>query len=1157
MRKILTVTKNELIRYFVSPLAYVYLFCFVLLNASFATYFGDFFNRGQADLQSMFMFQPWLYLLFIPGISMRLWAEEFHSKTVVQLVTQPISITQLVIGKFLAAWLFCGLALLLTFPFWLTVNALGQPDNFVIFIGYCGSFVLAGAMLAVSQTMSALTKNQIIALVLAVIANLLFFWSGIEYVLAFCRMFMPDTLIDVVASFSFLTHFNNITYGLIELRDLIFFAALIVFCLYTTVLIINVKTAGTSGWLNSSSKTYNVAAWLMLLTIFFGINVLANNLTANIQYDATQEKNYTLTESTQNILKNLKEPVLAKLYFSPILEQRNPDLREQFNNIRILLQKYKNAAKGKFDYKIYYPKLLDAEEDVALADGLQPIPLIDLNQTALFGLTVEDTLQNKEVIPFFAQTQYGRLEQDITTKIYELGHPRKTLGIISGLPIFGESSVGGQVISSDPWQIIALLEKNYRLHNIEKPEDFDEFKFDVLMMFYPHDLSKEMIEKIKDYSRHDGKILLVLDPANEASRLYAPATGPLKPSDIGELEQFWRIKLFPNYVVADLQNSVTVDATTDYTKNPVFSQDVIQFKIKHNDMNPVHPVTKNLHEIMFASASIVTPDMDAYNEKRIIFYPLLRAGEISELVSSEAVQNGVNPQELLKDFERDGNQKILAAEVIGLEEDRKFDLIAVADSDFLYDRFWMDKVRLLESEYVTAVFDNANFFLNAVDYLAGDTALLGLRGKRALSREFNDIELLRRINSLSYKQAEMQIFEEIDAAKRAIQEVWAKKEFENRENFTPDELAIISNIRLQLNDFRQRLSELRYQAQHNISDIGSRIAFLNIWLLPLLCGIILLLWSAVRLFKRRAQLRFALKINRRLCVLCAVAVFTTAVALVSVWLINRSSVDSYENKLVFPEFTAQINNIDTIVLKTNKQQLTFELKDNLWTLKEMPDLPVYQERIRRLLTTVADARYFARKSDKAENLAMFNLLPIEDKNSGVTRLTFKSGEREIQSFNLGDIDVDIGRGLKSAYMRFDNQFQVWEISADFVSMDLDWHNWTYSHLWDLRFGRPSADENNPYRERYLVNVMRLLLNIPYIKVIDDPQKEALAAIQFNIEGSNRTVLSLHKDGDTAYATYIFDEANNNPHLKMLARYLNGKACVIENDKMEMLLEIIK
>ena len=152
MKSLFVVTKNELIRYFVSPLAYVYLLSFIVLNASFAIYFGDFFNHGQADLLSMFVFQPWLYLLFIPGISMRLWAEEFHSKTIIQIITQPVKVSSLVIGKFFAAWIFCGIALLLTFPFWITVNILGIPDNNVILMGYCGSFIIAGCMLAISQT---------------------------------------------------------------------------------------------------------------------------------------------------------------------------------------------------------------------------------------------------------------------------------------------------------------------------------------------------------------------------------------------------------------------------------------------------------------------------------------------------------------------------------------------------------------------------------------------------------------------------------------------------------------------------------------------------------------------------------------------------------------------------------------------------------------------------------------------------------------------------------------------------------------------------------------------------------------------------------------------------------------------------------------------
>ena len=160
MRSVGIIIKTEFLRYFYSPVAYVYLICFLLLNGLFTFYFGHFFEQGQANLLSMFAYQPWLYLLFVPGIAMRSWAEEFRTKTVLQIATLPISLSAFVWGKFFAAWLFCGLALVLTFPFWISVNILGNPDNVVIMAGYLGSFLLSGCMLAIAQTMSSLTKNQ-------------------------------------------------------------------------------------------------------------------------------------------------------------------------------------------------------------------------------------------------------------------------------------------------------------------------------------------------------------------------------------------------------------------------------------------------------------------------------------------------------------------------------------------------------------------------------------------------------------------------------------------------------------------------------------------------------------------------------------------------------------------------------------------------------------------------------------------------------------------------------------------------------------------------------------------------------------------------------------------------------------------------------------
>lgn len=1154
MKKLWIVTKNELMRYFVSPLAYVYLLCFLILNASFALYFGDFFNRGQANLYALFEFQPWLYLLFIPGISMRLWAEEFKSKTVVQIVTMPVNISALVGGKFFASWIFCAIALILTFPFWLTVNILGTPDNSVIALGYLASFILAGCMLSISQTMSALTKNQVIALVLAVIANLVFFWSGVEYILSFFRLFLPDNIIDVIASFSFISHFSTLSVGLLELRDVIFFITIILFFNFTTVLIVNFRTAGTSGWLKSTEKSYYITAWFLLLLGFFGINILANNWGRNIQFDATQEKLFTLTDDTKSVLRNLPEPVVAKLYFSNILEQRNSNLRQMFDNIRILLKKYKTASNGKFDYKVYNPAFLSTEEDIALADGLQPIPLIDINQNALFGMTLEDTLQNKRVIPFFAQERQANLEQDITSKIYQLYHKKKTIGVLTGLPIFGTTSDDGSAIS-ERWKIVDLWAENFKVINITAPEDFNE-KFDALVLVSPFGIPQNFLPKIKEYTHAGGNILLIVDPANEASRLYSFMNNRLQPSDIGELADLWHIRFYDEYVVADLSNSITVDATSDYKSNPTFTQDVIQFKIKSKDMNPFHPITRHLNEMMLASASVFAPEKAAYESKKIDFIPLMKAGDISSVISSKVVINGLNPREILQYFEPDDNQKILAAEVRGLEPDNQFDLIVIGDSDFIYDQFWASQKSLLESEYIISNFDNANFVLNALDYLTGNSDLLQLRGKQAKDRPFAGIDYLRRLNSLQFSRQEQEIFEKIDKAKEAINEVWNKKDFEGRENFTADELAAISKVRNRLNELRQNLSDIRIEAFKSIDRIADLVVLFNLVLVPSLITAILLLIYLIKTV-RRGKYKLAFHGDKKLLKL---ALFSFSILLgagISIYYNSQSGIDSYYNKQAFPSVLENLNNIDKISLKTNKRVLDFELKNGTWILLQKPEMPVYQERIRRLLTTIADARFFARKSNKPENLAQFHLSPIEDKNSLVMEVELKSGEDTLQKFELGDINVDLGRGAKAAYIKFENQFQVWEITADFVDMSLDWQKWTYANLWDLRYGRLSSAENLKNQES-LLYLMKYLLNTKIEEISGDmPKSKPLVSSKFNVENGNYAIFSLYKAGENYYALFDFDENNQNKHLQLVAKYLNNKMLKINQENAEKIIEQFK
>ncbi|MBE0439744.1 MAG: ABC transporter permease subunit [Gammaproteobacteria bacterium] len=237
------IMKRELNGYFATPVAYVFIIIFLLLTGFSTFYLGNFFERGEADLYPFFSIHPWLYVLLIPAISMRLWSEERKNGSIELLMTLPVSVQEAVLGKFLAAWAFTGLALLLNFPLWITVNYLGSPDNGVIFAGFLGSLLMAGGFLAIGSCISATTKNQVIAFVISLIVSLVFVLSGYGIVLDFFSSWAPATLINAVSSFSFLTHFDAISKGVIDMRDMFYFASVIIIWLFANAIVVNARKA--------------------------------------------------------------------------------------------------------------------------------------------------------------------------------------------------------------------------------------------------------------------------------------------------------------------------------------------------------------------------------------------------------------------------------------------------------------------------------------------------------------------------------------------------------------------------------------------------------------------------------------------------------------------------------------------------------------------------------------------------------------------------------------------------------------------------------------------------------------------------------------------------------------------------------------------------
>ena len=243
MSPVRTILRRELRSYFATPIAYVFIIIFLLFLNLFAFQIGRIYESGQSELSAFFTFHPWLYLILIPAVSMRFWAEERNSGSIELLLTQPITLWQAVIAKFLAGWLFVAFALFLTFPIWITINYLGSPDNGTIFASYLGSLFMAGAYLAIGSFMSALTRSQVIALILSVAVGLVFLLIGYPIVTEWASAVLPQAVANGLASLSFLTHYEAIAKGVIDIRDILYSAMLIGFFLLATTVALDIRKA--------------------------------------------------------------------------------------------------------------------------------------------------------------------------------------------------------------------------------------------------------------------------------------------------------------------------------------------------------------------------------------------------------------------------------------------------------------------------------------------------------------------------------------------------------------------------------------------------------------------------------------------------------------------------------------------------------------------------------------------------------------------------------------------------------------------------------------------------------------------------------------------------------------------------------------------------
>ncbi len=244
MKPVITIAKRELTGYFASPVAFVFIVIFLLLSGFFSFMVAGFFERGQASLEAFFAWHPWLYLFLVPAVGMRMWSEERRLGTLELLLTMPVTPWQAILGKFLASWVVVALALVLTFPIWITVNYLGNPDNGIILAGYLGSLLMGGAYLSITAMTSAMTRNQVVAFIVSVVLSLFLILAGYPPVTNLLVSWAKPWIVEAIASFSVMTHFESLQKGVLDSRDILYFLSVIVFSLFSTSVIVRTHRAG-------------------------------------------------------------------------------------------------------------------------------------------------------------------------------------------------------------------------------------------------------------------------------------------------------------------------------------------------------------------------------------------------------------------------------------------------------------------------------------------------------------------------------------------------------------------------------------------------------------------------------------------------------------------------------------------------------------------------------------------------------------------------------------------------------------------------------------------------------------------------------------------------------------------------------------------------
>ena len=640
-------------------------------------------------------------------------------------------------------------------------------------------------------------------------------------------------------------------------------------------------------------RTYTIGGIVLAVAAFLAVNMFANQALTRFRLDLTEQRLFTLSDGTRNVIRAIDEPVTLRLYVSRSLASRLPSISGYVARVRDLLQEYEHAADGKIILTVIDPEPFSEEEDRAVAYGLSGLPLLDGESTFYFGLVGTNTLDDQEVIPRFTPDREEFLEYDLTKMIHTLGQAaRPVIGLITGLPLDGrnqQAMMTGR--PPQPWLILERMEELFEVRQLspfglERIED----DVDVLMVVHPKGLSDTIRYAIDQFVLGGGHALVFVDPNAEADmRPTVPGLPPLPgKSELADLLAAWGLELDTARTVGDMQ--IGADVQAQMGDRVATIRYPMWMNVPSPLLNREDVVTAELGNLTFGSAGALVSLPDT----GLTVSPLARTTPSgASLVDTNQVGPMADLEALVRDFRPDGNSYVLAARIGGKAAsafadgpppppdtgdegaqsgsesvpdpgsaaaaaalavnhlgEGEINVIVVGDTDFLQDQFWVQRQNLFGQSIPIPISANGSFVINALDNLTGSGDLIGIRSRGRFLRPFTVVNELRQDAELRFREKERELLQRLEETEARLSELRTGE---------GDEIVLTEDQRNAIVEFtkerfriRRELRDVRHSLRKDIETLEASLKFINIGLIPIVIGIGGMLAGLHRMRRRRA-----------------------------------------------------------------------------------------------------------------------------------------------------------------------------------------------------------------------------------------------------------------------------------------------------------------